>query len=152
MSFVEINQLLAEANQRGEFLAAVVTDKEGLPVASATSGAHDPEIQAALVGLIQRVITQASDELGVANATEFTLFDANGNRFVCRPFMAGAVELVLAFLVPGKDRPYRRVMNQMRRAFSGEDLGDSHLVSILRRRAVGKERGRRVMVRKDRDA
>ncbi len=112
MSFVEINQLLAEANQRGEFLAAVVTDKEGLPVASATSGAHDPEIQAALVGLIQRVITQASDELGVANATEFTLFDANGNRFVCRPFMAGAVEMVLAFLVPGKDRPYRRVMNQ----------------------------------------
>ncbi len=65
-----------------------------------------------MVGLIQRVTSQASEQLGISATTEFSLFDDGGNQFVGRPFFARGVEMVLAFLIPGKDRPYRRLMTQ----------------------------------------
>lgn len=112
MNSTEISKILVEINEKGKFLASIVTDREGFPIASASTAKHSPEIQAALVGIIQRVTSQASEQLGISATTEFSLFDANGNLFVCRPFTASGIDMVLAFLIPGKDQSYRRLMAQ----------------------------------------
>jgi hypothetical protein len=112
MDSTVIAKILAETNEKGKFLASVVTDREGFTIASASTGGQNPEIQGALVGLIQRMTSQASDQLGILPTAEFTLFDTAGNRFVCRPFFAKGIEMVLAFLIPGKDQSYRRIMSQ----------------------------------------
>jgi hypothetical protein len=112
MESMEISKILAETNEKGKFLSCIVTDIEGFPIASVSTADRSPEVQAAVVGLIQRVISQASEQLGISDTTEFSLFDASGNLFVCRPFITGGVEMVLAFLIPGKDQPYRRLMSQ----------------------------------------
>ncbi len=112
MNSTEFSKILVEANEKGKFLASVLTDREGFPIASASSTQTNSEIHAALVGIIQRVTSRATEQLGISAATEFSLCDANGNLFICRPFSANGIDLMLAFLVPGKDTPYRRVMSQ----------------------------------------
>lgn len=112
MNSTEMSRILAETNEKGKFITSIVTDREGFPIASASDASQSPEVQAALVGIIQRVTNQASEQLGISATTEFSLFDANGNLFVCRPFVASGIDMVLAFLIPGKDQPYRRLMSQ----------------------------------------
>ncbi len=112
MNSSEISRILNETNVKGKFLTSILTDREGFPIASASGARQNPETQAALVGVIQRVTSQASEQLGISAATEFSLFDASGSLFVCRPFSAKGIDMVLAFLIPGKDLPYRRLMSQ----------------------------------------
>lgn len=112
MNSTEISKILANAKEKGNFLAAILTDHEGFPIASASNEKQSPEIHAALVGIIQRVTSQATEQLGLSSAAEFSLFDANGHLFICRPFSSKSVEMVLAFLLPNKDQSYRRIMSQ----------------------------------------
>ena len=114
MDFTTITKILEEKNKKGGFLASLIVDREGFPIASITNpdSEQDLEIQAALLGLVRRATSQASQEFGLSNTTEFTLFDENGYRFVCRLFSAGETELALAFLIPDKDLSYRRLMQQ----------------------------------------
>lgn len=112
MDSKEIEQILSQTYEKGKFLAVLLTDREGFPIASVSSETYSAEVQAALIGLVQRATGQASEQLGVAASAEFTMLDVNGNLFVCRPFLSNEVEMVLSFLVPGRDQPYRRLMNQ----------------------------------------
>ena len=112
MNFEEISNILTETNKKGGFIASLIIDREGFPIASASSGEQSLEIQAALLGLVRRATSQASQELGLSYTTEFTLYDENGNLFVCRLFLAGEIELALAFLIPDKYISYRRLMQQ----------------------------------------
>ncbi len=100
-------QVLTEMNLEGNFPMAVLADRDGFPIAAAGTG-QDTDRQSAIVALVQRTVSQAQDQLGMAETDEFTLFDANGLRLVCRPFWAGGQKMILAILVPDKDRPYRR--------------------------------------------
>ena len=112
MGAKEIEKILGGVNEKGKFLAVLLTDHEGFPIASVSSAEYDPEIQAALIGLVQRATGQASEQLGVAANTEFTMLDTKGNLFVSRPFSYHDVDMVLSFLIPGRDQPYRRLMSQ----------------------------------------
>ena len=112
MNFSEISNILTETNKKGGFIASLIIDREGFPIASAANDEHNLEIQAALLGLVHRATSQASQELGLSYTTEFTLYDENGNLFVCRLFAAGQNEFALAFLIPHKYIPYRRLMQQ----------------------------------------
>lgn len=104
-----LTQLLMEMNLEGNFPIAVLADRDGFPIASVASGEQDPEKQSALVALVQRAVMQAQSQLGMAETDEFSLFDARGTRWVCRPFMAGGQTMVLAIIVPDKNHPYRRL-------------------------------------------
>ena len=108
----ELAQLLAEMNKQGGFPIAIVTDRHGFPLASAAAPGQDADTQSAVVALVQKTATQASDQLGMAQTDEISLFDTEGRRLVCRPFTINDQNLILAVLVPNRHQTYRRLTNK----------------------------------------
>jgi predicted regulator of Ras-like GTPase activity (Roadblock/LC7/MglB family) len=111
---VELAKLLANMNEQGGFPIAVLTDRHGFPIASATlpAAAQDPDTQSAVVALIQKTAVQVRDQLGMAQTDEISLAAADGQRLVCRPFRVNSHDLILAVLVPSKAQSYRRLTGQ----------------------------------------
>jgi len=113
-----LSEILKEMNEAGGFSIAVLTDQQGFPIASAAQEGSDPEIQAAVVALIQKTATQATNQMGIGQTDELTLFDGEGNRLVCRPFEANGHRLILAVLIDDRHKAYRRLTNQAIRKIS----------------------------------
>lgn len=120
----ELVQILREMNERGGFLVAVPTDRQGLPIASASAAGQDAEAQAAVVSLVEKTACQVQEQLGMTRTDEVSMFDASGRRLVCRPFVAGDHGYVLAVMVPDRRRSYRLLTN---RAVSALQLALSSL-------------------------
>ncbi len=108
----ELGQLLADMNEQGGFPLAVLADQQGFSIASAAAPDQNPEMQAAMVALVQKTATQVRDQLGMAQTDEISLFDTEGRRLVCRPFSANGYNMILAVLVPNKHQSYRRLTNK----------------------------------------
>ncbi len=109
----EIAKLLAEMNDQGNFPIAVVTDRHGFPIASAAAPGQDPDLQSAVVALIQKTASQVQNQLGMAQTDEISLYDTEGRQLVCRPFIANKHNMILAIVVPNKKQSYRRLTNKM---------------------------------------
>jgi predicted regulator of Ras-like GTPase activity (Roadblock/LC7/MglB family) len=107
----QLNSALAEINAEGNFPIAVITDLEGFPIAWAAASDQDPDMQAAVVALIQKTAAQVREQLGMAQTDEVSVYDRQGQRLVCRPFEANQHALILAVLVPDKQQAYRRLTN-----------------------------------------
>lgn len=107
----KLHQLLTKMNQDGNFCITVLTDAQGLPIASAAKPGYDPERQAAVVALVQRTATTASNRLGM-DMDEISLNAADGQRLVCRSFVVGSSHLILAVSISSRDQAYRRLTNQ----------------------------------------
>ena len=108
----EIARLLEEMNQKGGYPISVLTDRQGFPIASAANSDQDPDTQSAVVALVQKTASQVSNQLGMAQTDEISLYDAKGRRLVCRPFNANNHEMILAVIIPDKSQSYRRLTNQ----------------------------------------
>ncbi len=106
-----LQHVLAELNQAGGFAVSVLTDLQGLTIASAAARGERPEAQAAAVALMQNTIAQAREQLGMGRADEITVFDAEGRRLVCRFFGRDDQQMILAVMVPHRHLPYRRLTN-----------------------------------------
>ncbi|MBM3121366.1 MAG: hypothetical protein FJZ97_04160 [Chloroflexi bacterium] len=100
---------LRTLNTRGEFLITVLTDAEGLLMASAPSPGWDAEKQAAVVALVQRAARQAQ-AASMDAADEVAIRDVTGRRLICRPFEVDGQMLLLSVLMEA-GRPYRRLTN-----------------------------------------
>ena len=109
---IQLTNVLAEMNIKGSFPIAVITDMHGFAIAFAAGPDQDPDTQSAVVALIQKTATQVRGQLGMAQTDEITLYDKQGQRLVCRPFLANGHEMILAVLVPNKYQSYRRLTNQ----------------------------------------
>lgn len=104
----QLSSILTDMNERGGFLVSVLTDLEGLPIASATAvDGENAEMQAAVVALIRKSALQTS-KVNMDETDEISVFDRQGRRLVCRPFHVSDRSLVLATMVP-RDRSYRRL-------------------------------------------
>jgi predicted regulator of Ras-like GTPase activity (Roadblock/LC7/MglB family) len=99
-------------NEQGGFPISVLTDRHGFSIAAAAAPNQDPEIQSAVVALVQKTAAQVRDQLGMAQTDEISLFDTEGRRLVCRPFSANGHEMILAVLVSDKHQSYRRLTNK----------------------------------------
>ena len=108
-----LNQLLAEMNQSAGFPISVLTDVQGLAIASASASGLDTDRQSAVVASIQKMTGQVAKQLGMASTQEIALFDENGQRLICRPFQVNGHQLILAVIVSEKDASYRRATNQV---------------------------------------
>jgi predicted regulator of Ras-like GTPase activity (Roadblock/LC7/MglB family) len=107
----QLSSLLAEMNRQGGFLISVLTDQEGLPLASASAAeGESPEMQAAVVALIQRS-TRHTEKVNMGVTDEVSVYDHQGRRLVCRPFEVSGRLLVLAVTAP-RQQSYRRLTNQ----------------------------------------
>lgn len=107
-----LNQVLSRLNQEGEFSISVLTDPQGLSIASACQNGLDPDRQSAIVALVQKTAVQVGRRLGLAETNEVTVNTADGQRLVCRFFKANSHELILAVTVPSKAQSYRKLTNQ----------------------------------------
>ena len=105
----ELSQLLAQLNQEGGFSISVLTDAQGLAIAAASRDGQDPDRQSAIVALVQKTIGQVGKRLGLAETEEISMFTADGQRLVCRPFKTDNHDLILAITVPDKKLSYRRL-------------------------------------------
>lgn len=108
----ELAKLLIEMNEQGGFPISVLTDRQGFPIASAAGPGYSPDTQSAVVAMVQKTATQVRDQLGMAQTDEISLFDTSGQRLVCRPMSINGHDMILAVLVPDKDKSYRRLTNQ----------------------------------------
>ena len=100
---------LRTLNTRGEFLITVLTDAEGLLLASAPSPGWNAEKQAAVVALVQRAVRQAQ-AASMDAADEVAIRDVAGRRLICRPFDVDGQMLLLSVLMDA-GKPYRRLTN-----------------------------------------
>lgn len=108
----KLNKVLTEMNQRAGFPISVLTDAQGLAIASAAQSGLDTDRQSAVVALIQKMAVQVARQLGLGVTDEISLNDENGQRLICRPFQINDHEMILAVIVPDKAASYRRATNQ----------------------------------------
>jgi predicted regulator of Ras-like GTPase activity (Roadblock/LC7/MglB family) len=105
----DLVELLQTMTAAGGFLVTVLTDADGLVLASAPAPGWDADKQAGVVALIQRAARQAQMvSLGVTD--EISIRDVNGRRLICRPFEVDGRVLLLSILAD-EGKPYRRLTN-----------------------------------------
>jgi predicted regulator of Ras-like GTPase activity (Roadblock/LC7/MglB family) len=112
MRFSDVETLLREMNEQGQFIMSVLTDGDGLPIAAATrtgDRVHDHSAVAAF--LVQRTARQVQSQLDMGQPDEVSIADQGQRRLVCRPFQVQGQSLILAVMVPDR-RSYRRLTNQ----------------------------------------
>ncbi|MFZ5807810.1 MAG: hypothetical protein ACOY16_00860 [Chloroflexota bacterium] len=118
----DIRSILTELNEQGGFNISILTDVQGLPIASASRDGVDPEQHSANVAIMQKSISQLVNRLGMKETDEISIFDSAGQRLVCRPIQVNSHSLILAVIVPDKRKAYRKVLNhsvtQIRRVWS----------------------------------
>ena len=103
--------ILSNMNQLGNFPMSVLTDKEGLPIASAFSNGSDPDRQSAIVAFLQKTAVQVSKQLGMEEIEEISFSYVDGQHLVCRPINIDTSKLILAFIISDRDQSYRRTTN-----------------------------------------
>jgi predicted regulator of Ras-like GTPase activity (Roadblock/LC7/MglB family) len=108
-SYQTLLGLITDLHHNGNFSAAVLTDTNGLPIASSACEDGDVETQAAVVAQIQKIITQVKSQLGMGITDEVSLNDVSGKKLVCRSFSMNGNEFILAVLLSGREKPYRRL-------------------------------------------
>jgi predicted regulator of Ras-like GTPase activity (Roadblock/LC7/MglB family) len=105
-----LGQVLGEMNDEGLFRAVVLVTGEGLPLSSVSSP-FDTETIAAMVALVKNTILQAREEIGLDEVDEVSVVQGDKMRLVCRYFVIGEEELILAVIVPPR-RTYRRLTSR----------------------------------------
>ena len=115
-SSTQLTSMLSEMNANGSFPISVITDVQGFPIASAADSGQNPDAQSAVVALIQKTAAQVRSQLGMAQTDEISVHDTQGQRLVCRPFLANEHQMILAVLVTDKYQTYRRLTNTTIRA------------------------------------
>ena len=106
----QLEEVLEQMTDNGDFRAVVLASDEGLPLAAVPSH-YDSDTTAAMVALLQRVSREARDQLEMAKVDEVTISDCEHIRLVCRYVEVGGDMLILAVMVPSGTY-YRRVTNR----------------------------------------
>jgi predicted regulator of Ras-like GTPase activity (Roadblock/LC7/MglB family) len=103
-------EILYTMNQQGDFEAAVLSVKDGMPLASSPAHYED-EMAAAMVTLLNEAAKKITRELRLPQMDEISIVGDDRTRLVCRYFSVDGRELLLTVLAP-PDRAYRRLTNQ----------------------------------------
>jgi predicted regulator of Ras-like GTPase activity (Roadblock/LC7/MglB family) len=103
-------EILYTMNQQGRFEAAVLSVKDGMPLASSPAHYED-EMAAAMVTLLNEAAKKITQELRLSQMDEISLVGDDRTRLVCRYFTVDGRELLLTVLTP-PDHTYRRLTNQ----------------------------------------
>ncbi len=105
-----LQRILRRMNEEGRFKASVLVSAEGLPLSSVSSP-FDVETMAAMVTLVRNTIERARENIGLDKVDEVSVVQADKIRLICRCFLAGEEELVLAVVAPPY-QTYRRLTNR----------------------------------------
>jgi len=110
LGFTELLEAqLRRLNIEGQFLASLVADVQGLPIA-AVGSEYNTEMIAALSALVRDVSHRAETQLGFKKMDEVSLVDDDKVRLMCRYFQVGDQTYVLSCVIPAY-QTYRRLTN-----------------------------------------
>ncbi len=112
LQYATLADILKNLMAQGEFSLAVLTDRNGLPIASSDGDQNSSEAQSAVVAQIQNVVIRALGNISMSTPDEISLNDVDGRKLVCRQFTGGDGPVYLAILIPNRVKPYRKAMNQ----------------------------------------
>jgi predicted regulator of Ras-like GTPase activity (Roadblock/LC7/MglB family) len=104
-------EALAKMNQKGNFMAAMLSLKDGLPLASSPPHYED-EIAAAMVTMLNETVRRLNQELRLPQIDEISIVGEDGSRLVCRYFSVDGHNILLTVLTP-PDQSYRRLTNDV---------------------------------------
>jgi predicted regulator of Ras-like GTPase activity (Roadblock/LC7/MglB family) len=104
-------EVLERMNKQGNFGAAVLSMKDGLPLASSPTYYED-EMAAAMVTLFNEAIKRFKQHLGLPQVDEISIVGDDRTRLVCRYFAVDGHELMLTVLTP-PDQSYRLLTNRI---------------------------------------
>jgi predicted regulator of Ras-like GTPase activity (Roadblock/LC7/MglB family) len=109
----DLNNLLAKMNEEGSFLLSVLTDSQGFSIAFAATEELDPDKEAAVIAVIQKMTIQVSKQLGMAATQEIMIHDTEGHCLVCRPFEVAGYNLILGTMLNSRQQSYRRLTSRV---------------------------------------
>lgn len=104
-----LNEILETLNNEGRFPISILTDSQGLSIASAASEGMNADKQSAVVAFIQKTAVQVSKQLGFSGSEEISLTDNDGRHLVCRSFKANGFDLILSVMINDRSASYRRL-------------------------------------------
>lgn len=109
----ELGKLLGEMNSEAGFPIAVVTNRDGLVIASSSPSGMDPQRQSAVVAKVGETAALASSQLNMGPTDEISINAEQGQHLVCRPIPVNGKELFLAVMLKTRAQPYRRATNKV---------------------------------------
>ncbi len=105
----KLEKILYQINKDGDFKTSIISDIDGLSLASATSDFDDQRI-AAIAGIVQEVSAKAEKYIGFKKMDEVSMVDDDKFRLVCREFEVQGRHLILTVMVPPY-KTYRKLTN-----------------------------------------
>jgi predicted regulator of Ras-like GTPase activity (Roadblock/LC7/MglB family) len=112
LQYSALANILKDLVSQGGFTIAVLTDSNGLPLASSDVDQETSEAQSAVVAQVQNVVLRALGHLSMSAPEEISLNDVDGRKLVCRQFSSGETMVYLAVLIPNRVKSYRLLMNR----------------------------------------
>jgi predicted regulator of Ras-like GTPase activity (Roadblock/LC7/MglB family) len=112
LQYSTLADILKNLTNQGEFTIAVLTDNNGLPIASSDGDQEASEAQSAVVAQVQNVVLRVMGHLSMSAPDEISFNDVDGRRLVCRQFSCGETVVYLAALIPNRLKSHRKLMNQ----------------------------------------
>lgn len=109
----ELGKLLSEMNTEADFPIAVVTNRDGLVIASSSPGGMDPQRQSAVAAKVGETAALASAQLQMGRTDEISISADQGQHLVCRPIPVNGKDLFLAVMLKDRAQPYRRATNKV---------------------------------------
>lgn len=103
-------KILSKMNEEGNFDAAVISLKDGLPLASSPIHYED-DMTAAMVTLLNEAVHKINRELNLSQMDEISIVGDDRTRLVCRYFSIDSSDLLLT-VVASADQAYRRLTKQ----------------------------------------
>lgn len=107
-----IRAILLEVKLAGGFERILLTDDQGLPIASSMDDMEQSEVYAAVVSMAQKLATQISEALQTSSTAEFVLDGIDGKRLVIRPFKAKETDFLLSVQIDNHQTSYRRLLSK----------------------------------------
>jgi predicted regulator of Ras-like GTPase activity (Roadblock/LC7/MglB family) len=104
-------EILAAMSREGNFEAAMLSMKDGLPLASSPAHYED-DMAAAMVTLLNETVKRINVQLNLSQVDEISIVGDDRMRLVCRYFIVDGNELLLTVLAP-PDQSYRRLTNKV---------------------------------------
>ena len=106
-----LEEILYAMNTEGNFEAAMLSMKDGLPLASSPAQYED-DMAAAMVTMLNETVKRINLQLNLPQVDEISIVGDDRTRLICRYFIVDGHELMLTVLTP-PDQSYRRVTNKV---------------------------------------
>lgn len=113
MGYVIQNQELIEFARNCSLDLVLLTDSEGLPLASSSENSEQNEIHAAVLNKMQSFITKYSHELNFSTTSEMSIKDETGKTIVIRPFQSNHSEYAVVLLIADASKVYKRSLKKL---------------------------------------